>query len=121
LLISQLSCGIIKQAQKTDASVHTVQFITVDNDVKLEVLDWGGSGKAIILLAGLGANAHEFDAFAPKLMAAGHHVYGITRRGFGKSSAPSSGYSADRLGACPKKSSFRGNSALTFSCFRYIS
>jgi pimeloyl-ACP methyl ester carboxylesterase len=27
-----------------------------------------------------------------------YHVYGITRRGFGKSSAPSSGYSADRLG-----------------------
>ncbi len=98
LLISQLSCGIIKQAQKRDASVHTVQFITVDNDVKLEVLDWGGSGRAIILLAGLGLNAHEFDAFAPKLVAAGYHVYGITRRGFGKSSVPSSGYSADRLG-----------------------
>lgn len=98
LLISQLSCGIIKQAQKTDASAHTMQFIAVDKDVKLEVLDWGGTGRAIILLAGLGLNAHEFDAFAPRLVAAGHRVYGITRRGFGQSSAPSSGYSADRLG-----------------------
>lgn len=28
----------------------------------------------------------------------GDHVYGITRRGFGASSAPASGYGADRLG-----------------------
>jgi non-heme chloroperoxidase len=31
-------------------------------------------------------------------LAASYHVYGITRRGFGASSAPSSGYSPDRLG-----------------------
>jgi non-heme chloroperoxidase len=48
-------------------------------------------------LSGLGNTAHVFDKFAPKL-AASHHVYGITRRGFGASSAPASGYSADRLG-----------------------
>src|ERR1700686_4394612 len=41
-------------------------FITVEKDVKLEVIDWGGSGRALILLAGLGANAHAFDQFAPK-------------------------------------------------------
>jgi pimeloyl-ACP methyl ester carboxylesterase len=35
--------------------------------------------------------------FAPKLTDT-YHVYGITRRGFGSSSAPASGYSADRLG-----------------------
>jgi len=38
-----------------------------------------------------------FDEFAPKL-AAGYHVFGITRRGFGASSVPASGYGADRLG-----------------------
>jgi pimeloyl-ACP methyl ester carboxylesterase len=38
-----------------------------------------------------------FDNFAPKL-AAGYHVYGITRRGFGPSSIPAEGYGADRLG-----------------------
>jgi non-heme chloroperoxidase len=84
-------------AWKPDESPHTVHSITVDKGVDLEVLDWGGSGKAVVLLAGLGANAHIFDRFAPKL-AADYHVYGITRRGFGKSSAPLSGYSADRLG-----------------------
>lgn len=74
-----------------------VQLLTVDSSVKLEVIDWGGSGRPVILLAGLGDTAHVFDRFAPKL-AAWYHVYGITRRGFGTSSAPATGYGADRLG-----------------------
>lgn len=28
-----------------DPSPHTIQFVTVDKDVKLEVLDWGGTGR----------------------------------------------------------------------------
>lgn len=87
-------------AWQRDASPHTVQFVTVEENVKLEVLDWGGSGRPVVLLAGLGNSAHIFDKFAPKLTPK-YHVYGITRRGFGASSAPvpdSSNYSADRLG-----------------------
>jgi pimeloyl-ACP methyl ester carboxylesterase len=84
-------------AWQADPSPHTVQFVTVDTNVKLEVLDWGGSGKPLVLLAGLGNTAHVFDTLAPKLTAS-HHVYGVTRRGFGASSVPESGYSADRLG-----------------------
>ncbi len=83
-----------------DKSPHSVQFVTVDNNVKLEVLDWGGSGQPLVLLAGLGNTAHAFDGFAPKLTAK-YHVYGITRRGFGASSAPlpiAANYNADRLG-----------------------
>jgi pimeloyl-ACP methyl ester carboxylesterase len=77
-----------------------VQFVTVDDNVKLEVLDWEGAGRPMVLLAGLGNTAHTFDKFAPKLSAT-YHVYGITRRGFGASSAPvpaNGNYSADRLG-----------------------
>ena len=85
------------EAGHRDESPHTVHFVTVDGNVKLEVLDWGGSGRALVLLAGLGDTAHVFDDFAPKL-ANTYHVYGITRRGFGASSVPDSGYSADRLG-----------------------
>jgi pimeloyl-ACP methyl ester carboxylesterase len=84
----------------TDSSPHSVHFITADDNVKLEVLDWGGSGRPLVLLAGLGDTAHRFDNFAPKLTAT-YHVYGITRRGFGASSAPvpaGNNYSADRLG-----------------------
>lgn len=80
-----------------DSTPHKIQFVTVEPGVKLEVLDWGGSGRPVILLAGSGNDAHVFDRFAPKL-AARYHVFGITRRGFGASSAPATGYSADRLG-----------------------
>jgi pimeloyl-ACP methyl ester carboxylesterase len=59
--------------------MHKVQFITVDNGVRLEVLDWGGSGRAVVLLAGAGCTAHIFDGFAEKLTD-GFHVYGVTRR-----------------------------------------
>jgi non-heme chloroperoxidase len=85
------------EAGHRDGSPHTVHFVTIDSNVKLEVLDWGGRGRAIVLLAGLGNTAHVFDDFAPKLTNT-YHVYGITRRGFGVSSVPDSGYSADRLG-----------------------
>jgi len=70
-----------------DPSPHSVQFITVEDNVKLEVLDWGGAGRALVLLTGLGNTAHVFDEFAPKLTP-DYHVYGITRRGYGASGAP---------------------------------
>jgi non-heme chloroperoxidase len=77
-------------------STHSTQFVTVDGGVKLEVLDWGGSGRPVLLLAGGGNTAHVFDSMASKL-AGSYHVYGLTRRGFGLSSAPPSGYGPDRL------------------------
>jgi pimeloyl-ACP methyl ester carboxylesterase len=79
------------------ARAQRVTFIAVERDVKLEVLDWGGSGRPVVLLAGFGNTAHIFDQFATKLTTT-FRVYGITRRGFGASSAPSTGYDADRLG-----------------------
>jgi pimeloyl-ACP methyl ester carboxylesterase len=99
LLIAFFILSLEASAQ-TDSSAHRVQFVTVDQGVQLEVLDWGGSGRPLIFLAGAGDTAHRFDGFAP-LFTAQHHVYGITRRGFGASSkpAPANGnYSADHLG-----------------------
>jgi pimeloyl-ACP methyl ester carboxylesterase len=60
------------------------------------VLDWGGRGRRIVLLAGGGNTAHAFDEFAPKLTA-NYHVYGITRRGFGTSGFRDGDYGVDRL------------------------
>jgi len=77
-----------------------VQFVTVEPGVQLEVLDWGGSGRPLIFLAGNGDTAHAFDNFAPRFTSQ-HHVYGITRRGSGASSKPTpanGNYTADRLG-----------------------
>jgi len=96
--ILTVSCALSQPAQ--DNSPHRIDFVTVQEEVKLEVLDWGGSGRPVVLLAGAGDTAHVFDTFAPKLTAS-YHVYGITRRGFGASSAPPptlANYSADRLG-----------------------
>jgi non-heme chloroperoxidase len=90
----------IPAATAADGSSHQVFLIPVDGNVKLEVLDWGGVGRPVVLLAGLGYDAHVWDKFAPKLIAH-YHVYGITRRGFGASTAPvpkDGNYSAERLG-----------------------
>ncbi|HTF68590.1 MAG TPA: alpha/beta hydrolase [Edaphobacter sp.] len=87
-------------AWKFGSSSHTVQMVSVEKGVSLEVLDWGGRGRPLVLLTGLGDTAHVFDEFAPKLTAS-YHVYGITRRGRGASSTPepnATNYSADRLG-----------------------
>jgi len=77
-----------------------VRFVTVEPGVKLEVKDWGGTGRPVVLLAGLGGTLHGFDEFALRLTGK-YHVYGITRRGYGASSAPEpvgDNYAADRLG-----------------------
>jgi non-heme chloroperoxidase len=80
-----------------DPSPHSTRLVSVDKNVRLEVLDWGGSGRPIVLLAGGGNTAHVFDDFAPKLTAH-YHVYGITRRGFGASDYSATDNAADRLG-----------------------
>jgi pimeloyl-ACP methyl ester carboxylesterase len=95
-------CGPVLQAQENppvqpSTPSENVQFISVDDNVKLEVIDWGGTGRPLILLTGLGATAKQLAKFASKLTP-NYHVFGITRRGFAPSSIPASGYSADRLG-----------------------
>jgi len=75
-----------------DPSPHRTQFVSVAPDVQLEVLDWGGSGRPVVFLAGY-LTAHAYDDIAPKLTDVAH-VYGITRRGLGASSKPHSGYTA---------------------------
>jgi pimeloyl-ACP methyl ester carboxylesterase len=90
----------LSAAAQTDVSAANVKMVTVDQDVRLEVLDWGGTGRPLVFLAGLGNTAHIFDKFALKFTA-NYHVYGITRRGFGNSSKPAptvTNYMADRLG-----------------------
>jgi non-heme chloroperoxidase len=76
---------------------HKVQFVSVADEVKLEVIDWGGTGRPLVLLAGLSRTAHAFHKFAPKLTPY-YRVYGITRRGFGESTVATSGYATDELG-----------------------
>jgi non-heme chloroperoxidase len=75
-------------------------MVAVEPGVEVEAFDWGGSGRPVLLLAGLGNTGHVFYKIIPSLQAH-HHVYSMTRRGFGNSSKPApavANYSADRLG-----------------------
>lgn len=74
-----------------DPSPHKVSFVSVAPGVRLEVLDWGGSGPPLVFLAGLQDVAHGFDDFAPRFTDV-RRVYGGTRRGYGASSPPAGGY-----------------------------
>jgi len=80
-------------ARWTDPSPHRVLFIPIAvrslgdavKPVRLEVLDWGGTGPAVVLLAGMGGTAHIYDDLAPQLVDK-FRIIGITRRGHGASS-----------------------------------
>lgn len=97
LLLLVLSCASAQDStQFQDPSPHRAQFVTVEKEVQLEVLDWGGSGRPVVLLGGY-TTAHIFDEIAPKLTGVGH-IYGITRRGLGASSKPDHGYTARESG-----------------------
>lgn len=77
-----------------DPSPHEVRWVTVDRSIRLEVLDWGGTGPPLVLL-GCYLSAHAYDDIAPKL-ASRFHVYGLTRRGIGASDKPPAGYAVQR-------------------------
>ena len=79
-----------------DTSPHRVGFVNAGPGVRLEVLDWGGSGPPMLFLSGLDDTGHEFDDFAPK-WSGQFHVFALTRRGFGASSQPARGYQIDSL------------------------
>ena len=96
VLMAAATSASPQQIEWKDPSPHTVKFVTVDENVQLEVLDWGGSGPALVLLAGLGNTAHAFDDFAPALTAR-YRVLAITRRGHPRSSMPPTGYGFPRL------------------------
>ena len=77
-----------------DPSPHQMRMITVDSAVKLEVLDWGGTGRPIVFV-GCYLSGHVYDNIAPKLTEQ-FHVYAVTRRGVGNSDRPPTGYDPQR-------------------------
>jgi pimeloyl-ACP methyl ester carboxylesterase len=74
---------------------HTSDFVTV-NGIRLHYLDWGGTGPALIFLAGMGSSAYIFNKFAPRFTDK-FRVLALTRRGHGDSDYPETGYDADTL------------------------
>ena len=96
LLLAVATPAWSQPAEWRDPSPHKATLVEVEDGVRLEVLDWGGSGRPLLLLAGLGDTAHVFDDIAPTL-AARYRVVGVTRRGHPRSSSPASGYTTARL------------------------
>lgn len=83
-------------AEWHDPTPHTVSFVSVPGGARIEVVDWGGQGEPLVFIAGLGDAAHMFDDFAPRFTNA-FHVVGVTRRGYGASSQPDTGYTVPTL------------------------
>jgi pimeloyl-ACP methyl ester carboxylesterase len=76
-----------------DRSPHKIRFLQA-NGVRLHYLDWGGHGEPLLFLAGLGNNGHVFDGLAPQFISQAR-VLAMTRRGFGLSDKPETGYDID--------------------------
>lgn len=76
-------------ADWVDPSTKHVRFIAVPGQagkkIRLEVIDWGGRGPALMLLAGLGEPGHIYNDLAPRLTDR-FRVIALTRRGHGVSS-----------------------------------
>jgi non-heme chloroperoxidase len=90
-------------ADWSDPSAKRVRFIAVpgnaSEDIRLEVIDWGGHGPPLLLLAGLRESGHVYNDLAPRLTDR-FRVIALTRRGHGASSrADTATYVLDTLAA----------------------
>src|SRR5277367_6085632 len=75
-----------------------MSYITVgkenSSDIELYYEDHG-SGDPIVLIHGYPLSGASWEKQVPALLAAGHRVITYDRRGFGKSSQPTTGYNYD--------------------------
>ncbi len=66
LLLAVSAVSAQTDSQWRDPSPHKVRFVTVDESVRVEVLDWGGKGRPL-LFVGCYQTAHAYDQIGPKL------------------------------------------------------
>src|SRR5258708_31598754 len=86
----------------TTISQETRSFINVgqENSTPIDLYyEDHGSGKPVVLIHGWPLNGASWEKQTAALLAAGHRVITYDRRGFGKSSQPSTGYEYDTLAA----------------------
>jgi pimeloyl-ACP methyl ester carboxylesterase len=95
---AQTSVPVPPTSKYVDPSSHRQRYVTVRPGVRVHVLDWGGSGRALLLVPGYGLNAHIYDDFAPKLTTR-FHVVAVTLRGWLPSDAPPTGYTYNTAAA----------------------
>ncbi|MEE4542611.1 alpha/beta hydrolase [Streptomyces sp. V4-01] len=77
-------------------------YITVgrenSTDIELYYEDHGG-GQPVVLIHGYPLDGHSWEKQLPALLDAGHRVITYDRRGFGRSSQPTTGYDYDTFAA----------------------
>ncbi len=80
-----------------DTSPHVIGFVR-SSGLRLQYLDWGGTGKPIVFIHGSGDSPHYFDEIGPALIGQ-HRVVALARRGHGQSDRPTMPFSIDDLAA----------------------
>lgn len=99
LLLVSLCTLLLNTAHSSewpDTKPHKVHYVEMDDKIKLEVVDWGGQGTPLVLLAGLALNAHTFAHLAPHFTNS-YRVIGVTRVGHGNSESRKGDFSTTRL------------------------
>lgn len=82
------------------SSIVSTIIVGRENSTPIEIAyEDLGAGSPIVLLAGYPFIGTSWEKQVPALIAAGHRVITIDRRGFGRSSRPSVGYDFDTLAA----------------------
>jgi pimeloyl-ACP methyl ester carboxylesterase len=77
----------------TEITAHHGLF----KDTNLHVDDYGGSGRAVVLIHGWPLSGESWKEQVPALRQAGYRVITYDRRGFGRSDKPKHGYTYDTL------------------------
>lgn len=78
-----------------DPTPYKSDFVTA-NGIKLHYLDWGGKGETVLFISGVGDGARYFDEMARQFTDK-FRVLALTRRGYGKSDKPETGYDVATL------------------------
>jgi pimeloyl-ACP methyl ester carboxylesterase len=83
VLISFNLSGCLRESATHAAPTAQPKFVRV-NGVRLQYLDWGGTGDGLVFIPGLGDSPHAFDDIAPALRDR-FHVIAYAPRGHGRS------------------------------------
>ena len=87
--------------QRVEASFPLVERFYDVGDLRIRSIQWGDrtAGTVVLLLHGIGSNAHSFNTLGPRLAAAGVRAISLDERGSGSSSSPPTGYGIDDCAA----------------------
>src|SRR5688500_5816236 len=95
--IAQVSiCSGLAYGQNQQRDYPFTHIVEVESGVELHVVDWGGSGPALLFVPSWASTSHIFDEFAP-VFTNSYHVLVMNVRGHGPSSRPEHGYTIERL------------------------